>query len=200
MNDTTTEGRDDKRANLDIERKAADSLSDGEIVEARTADTHATKAADKVPDDEHVKVFVIPGDERKPTADNYDHEPNIAATRQYMMSQGLRPTGEVVFKGAEPFGPGGKSWALTYAAPAVPAERFDFKPVYVPQGDGGATGEAPAERNAGSGDEAPKPPTMKSNREAIDAWGAQLDPPVDTTGAENKRAALALLGITEPTA
>lgn len=205
--DTTTEGRDDKRATLDTERAAADSLSDGDIVEARTADTHETKAAEKVPDDEHVKVFVIPGDEHKPTADNYDHEPNIAATRQYMMSQGLRPTGEVVFKGAEPFGPGGKSWGLTYAVPAVPAERFDFQPVYVPQGEGGAEGEAPSERggssengDAGSGDEAPKPPTMSSNRATIDAYGAGLTPPVDTTGAENKREALALLGITEPTA
>ena len=108
MTKTDTAGyRDEKRTALDDERKAADSLTDGEIVEARTADTHETKAAEKVPDSEHVKVFVIPGDERKPTAENYDHAPNIAATRQYMISQGLRPTGDVVFKGAEAFGPGG---------------------------------------------------------------------------------------------
>lgn len=92
-----------------------------DIVEQRTADATATKAARGVPDTDHVKVFVIPGSDVRPTASNYDHGPNIAVTRQYMMSQGLRPTGEVVFKGAEPFGPGGKSWALTYAVGAEPA-------------------------------------------------------------------------------
>lgn len=193
------EGRDDKRAALDAERATADALSDGDIVEQRTADTDETKAARKVADDEHVKVFVVPPG-NKPGGD-YDHEPNIAATRQYMMSQGLRPTSAVRFVGAEPFGPGGKSWALTYAVSAVPAERFDFAEVHVIQGEGGAAGEAPgagaSDDEAGSGDEAPKPPTMSSNRKAIDEWGAQIDPPIDTTGAETKRAALALLGITE---
>lgn len=183
---SSIDARADARA---AERAAADAATDGELVEARTADTHATKAADKVPDDEHVKVFVIPGDNAKPTASNYDHDPNIAATRQYMMSQGLRPTGDVVFKGAEPFGPGGKSWALTYAAPAVPAERFDFQPVGVlDQQEGGAPGEREE-------DEADTPPTMDNTREEIDVYGAGLEPAIDTTGASNKAEALALLGI-----
>lgn len=190
--DETTEGRDERRAALDDVRANADSLSDGDIVDQRTADTHATKKAEKVRDDEHVKVFVIPGSETKPTATNYDHEPNIDATRQYMMSQGLRPTSPVRFVGAEAFGPGGKSWALTYAVSALPAERFDFNAeVHVIQGEGGAEGEGPDD-NAGNGDEAP---SMKWTREQIDEHGAKLDPPVDTTGAKDKAEALALLGI-----
>lgn len=125
--ETDAESTDPRR----VERAAVEALTDGQLVEARTADTTATVAATKVPNSEHVKVFVIPGDGAKPTAANYDHDANIAATRQYMVSNGLRPTGDVTFKGAEAFGPGGKSWALTYAAPAVPAERFDFQPVSV---------------------------------------------------------------------
>lgn len=107
------------------ELAAFEAKSDAELVAERTADT------DKGSSTEHVKVFVIPGDEPKPTKSNYNHDANIAAVRQYMMSQGLRPTGDVVFKKSEPYGPGGKSWALTYAVPAVPAERFDFQPVGV---------------------------------------------------------------------
>ena len=150
-----------KRAALDAAREAADAATDGSLVEARTADTHATKVASTQPDDQHVKVFVIPGDGEKPTAKNYDHDANIAATRQYMMSQGLRPTGDVVFKGAEPFGPGGKSfgpggksWALTYAVEAVPAERFDFQQVGVlDQQEGAKTpDELQAEADAAEAD------------------------------------------------
>lgn len=143
-----------KRAALDAAREAADAATNGSLVEARTADTHATKVASEQPDDQHVKVFVIPGDGEKPTAKNYDHDANIAATRQYMMSQGLRPTGDAVFKGAEPFGPGGRSWALTYAVEAVPAERFDFQQVGVlDQQEGAKTpDELQAEADAAEAD------------------------------------------------
>lgn len=180
MSDTeTTEGRDDKRAALDNERKAADSLSDGTLVEQRTADTHETKNARGVDDGEHVKVFVIPPG-NKPGSD-YDHDANIAATRQYMISQGLRPTGDVRFVGSEPFGPGLKSWALTYAVTAVPAERFDFAAeVHVVQDE--------ADTKV---DEAEVAPTKSSTRAAIDEY-AQRVHGIDTTGAETKKAALAL--------
>lgn len=40
-------------------------------------------------------------------------------------------------------------------------------------------------------------PTKKWTREEIDAYGATLDPPVDTTGAANKTEALKLLGVEE---
>jgi hypothetical protein len=176
----TAEGRDEKRAALDTERKAADSPSDGTLVEQRTADTHETKAARGVDDAEHVKVFVIPPG-NKPASD-YDHEPNIAATRQYMISQGLRPTGDVRFVGSEPFGPGGKSWALTYAVTAVPAERFDFETeVHVIQD------ETPDEK----ADEGEAAPTEDSTRAAIDEY-AQRVHGIDTTGAGTKKEALAL--------
>lgn len=179
----STESVDPRRETRDVERAAADALTDGELVEARTADTSATKAAVKASNEDHVKVFVIPGDNIKPTASNYDHEPNIAATRQCMMSQGLRPTGDVVFKGTEAFGPGGKSWALTYAAPAVPAERFDFQQVGVlDQQDDDTDDEG-----------APQAPTHDSTREQIDAYGAAHA--MDTTSAATKADALALLDI-----
>lgn len=180
-NDETVEPSIDARAEARAtEREAVDAVSDGALVEARTADTHATEKAERVADDKHIKVFVIPGDSEKPTASNYDHEPNIAATRQYMMSQGLRPTGDVEFKGSEKFGPGGKSWALTYAVTAVPAERFDFTEVGVlDQQD----------------DDADEVPTMDNTRPEIDAYAKSKG--IDTSAAKDKAEALALL--TKPT-
>lgn len=174
----TTEPAEVRRAALEEVRAAVDSATDDELVEQRSADSDATRKADKALDGEHVKVFVVPPGS-KPDGD-YDHEPNAAATLQYMMSQGLRPTGDVRYLGAEPFGPGGKSWALTYAVPAVPAERFDFAPVYAvePEAD-------PA---------APTPeavPTMDSTRDAIDEYAKRVLS-IDTTQAANKAAALAL--------
>lgn len=108
-----------------------DARSDEAVVAARSADIHA----DEAPKGEHVKIFVIPGDEPKPTASNYDHEPNYAAVRQYMLSQGLRPTGDVRFVSSKAYGPGGSSWALKYAVAATPAERFDFAEVHVIQSE-----------------------------------------------------------------
>lgn len=122
--DDTEVGNDltPRAADLDAERKEADKATDAQLVAQRSADTNATSS------NEHVKIFVLPPGP-KPTATNgFSHEANFAAVRQYMMQQGLRPTGDVrhvstkAHKGNEAMG-----WDLTYAVPAVPAERFDFR-------------------------------------------------------------------------
>lgn len=96
-----------------------EATSEAEVIAQRSPDIEAEAA------NEHVKVFVIePGP--KPTEENgYSHEANIAAARQYMISQGLRPDGEARVVSVEPYGPGDLSWAITYAIPAVPTENAD---------------------------------------------------------------------------
>lgn len=140
-----------RAAALQAEKVEADAASDAELVAQRTADT------DEEAIDEHVKVFVLPPGPKPTEANGFSHEANFAATRQYAISQGLRPTGDVRHVSTKPFGPGGKSWALTYAVPAVPAERFDFREVHVvtdnedPNGDGhvtGQSGQTPDDSNA----------------------------------------------------
>lgn len=187
-----TDPRDERRAALDAERAEIDAKSDAELVAERSADT------DELATDEHVKVFVLPPGPKPTEANGYAHEANMAATRQYMISQGLRPTGDVRHVSTKAFGPGGKSWAITYAVPAVPAERFDFQqPVTVitenedPDGDGQVSGQSGETKT-----EAETPPTERNTRKEIDAYAASKG--VDTSAATTKAEALALL--TKPTA
>jgi hypothetical protein len=98
----------------------ADEKSDEQIVAERSADIDATTA------NEHRKVFVLPPGPKPTEANGFDHRANYAATRQYAVQNGLRPTGDVRLVSVKPFGPGGVSWALTYAVPAVPAESLGF--------------------------------------------------------------------------
>jgi hypothetical protein len=85
----------------------------GQIIAAKSADVH------KASSNEHVKVFVLPPGP-KPTPENgYSHEANKAATIQYMLSQGMRPTGDVRHVSTKQHD-NGVSWVLTYAVPAVP--------------------------------------------------------------------------------
>lgn len=87
----------------------------GQIVARKSADVHTESS------NEHVKVFVLPPGP-KPTPDNgYSHEANKAATLQYMISQGLRPAGDVRHVSTKQHD-NGVSWVLTYAVPAIPAE------------------------------------------------------------------------------
>lgn len=66
----------------------------------------------------HRKVIMAgPGTE---VGKDYDHDPNIEATRQYMIQQGLWPKGEIKFKGATE-NADGVSIDLTYEGEAVPA-------------------------------------------------------------------------------
>lgn len=69
---------------------------------------------------EHVKVFVV---QKNPLGEDYDddvHAANIDAMRQSMILQGLRPTEDGRFVGAEDH-PDGASVCLTYACACVPA-------------------------------------------------------------------------------
>lgn len=106
-------------------------LSDGELVALKSADV--TKASS----DEHVKVFVVLSPGTKPTEGNgYSHEANKAATRQYMISQGLRPTADVKLSSIKEHRTGkGDVWDVTYSVPAVPAERYTGEPVKVIEDD-----------------------------------------------------------------
>lgn len=97
---------DDKKSKADDERD----LTENEIIARRSADIDAKTAKGG----EHVKIFVLPPGP-KPTEENgYSHEANKAATRQYAISQGMRPVGEVRLVSIEQH-ENGISWNLTYA-------------------------------------------------------------------------------------
>lgn len=85
-------------------------LTDNQVIARRSADIHTKSAKNG----EHVKVFVLPPGP-KPTEENgYSHEANKAATRQYAISQGMRPVGEVRLVSIAQH-ENGISWNLTYA-------------------------------------------------------------------------------------
>lgn len=150
-NDDTTTDEVEVEA-TEIEK--LDARSDEAIVASRSADIDTEEAKDG----EHVKIFVLPPGPKPTEANGFNHEANFAAVRQYMLSQGLRPTGDVRHVSTKPhLGNEARGWALKYAVPAVPAERFDFAEVHVitenedPDGDGHVTGESgnkPAETDA----------------------------------------------------
>jgi len=104
----------DVPADADVEAVQHPSLV-GEVdveVAARSADVVEHEST------RHVKVFVLaPGifDGRR-----FDHDANFAATRQYMISQGLRPIGDVVFDD-KTTNADGVSIDLTYSVEATAA-------------------------------------------------------------------------------
>lgn len=107
------------------DEKAPAALTDAQIVARKSADV-ATASSD-----EHRKVFVLPPGPKPTEANGYDHAANKAATLQYMISQGLRPVtdAEVRLVSIKQH-KNGVSWVLTYAVPAVPAERVEeYRPV-----------------------------------------------------------------------
>lgn len=69
---------------------------------------------------EHRKVFVVQANPAGPDYDDDMHARNIDAMRQAMILQGLRPTEDGRFVGAEDH-PDGQSVCLTYACACVPA-------------------------------------------------------------------------------
>jgi len=78
------------------------------------------------PSTTHEKQFVlgpnpyVKGKNPYTEAAGYDHEPNKAAVRQYMIDQGLWPTADVQHKSTKKH-PDGSSWILTYTVEAIPA-------------------------------------------------------------------------------
>ena len=154
-------------------------VADAELVAQRSADVAEDSS------DEHVKVFVLPPGPKPTEANGFSHEANFAATRQYAISQGLRPTGDVRHVSTEPFGPGGKSWALTYAVPAVPAERFDFETVRVlTEHETGEDGHA-STTPEGTGAPAPSDADAKASAEAKEADNAKAAADADANFDEN---------------
>lgn len=120
-------------------------LSHDEIVARRTIDTDEPTLG------EHVKVFVLAG--AKPTeANDYDHEPNKAATRQYAISQGMRPTGDVKVKSIKR-NRDGVAWDVTYAVPVAVGDDLERPSMSDIVSDGPKPEEeaAPTEDPSGSG-------------------------------------------------
>lgn len=114
---------------------------EAEVAE-RSQDVEAPKA------DEHLKVYVV---QRNPEGDDFDedmHRRNIDAMRQSAILQGLRPTGDGRFVGAED-GDDDGSVRLTYALPVVPAVVDEPGALrYVVEADQHAADQAEAEAEA----------------------------------------------------
>lgn len=105
--------------------------TNAQIVAAKSADV------DKAESNRHVKVFVLPPGPKPTPANGYDHEANKAATVQYMLSQGMRPVGEVRHVSTKQHR-NGASWVLTYDVEAVPTRSTHgpSEPHVVTGGDG----------------------------------------------------------------
>lgn len=114
----------EEHAEVTDELDAGQAVADPEVpndveVAARSADMDA-------PSTTHEKVFVLGPGAGKPAknpyteANGYDHEPNLAATRQYAIDAGLWPTAPAKFKSAKRH-PDGESWILAYTVEVIPA-------------------------------------------------------------------------------
>lgn len=131
-------------------------LSDAEIIARRSADIHASEAKGG----EHVKVFILPPGPKPTEANGYDHAANKAATRQYALSGGLRPVGDlddvrlVSIKQHD----NGVSWVLTYAVKVTPVERGlePTGPDFVTSGQDVSTNSTGTGHSSDTSD--PKPP------------------------------------------
>lgn len=100
----------------------------GEIVAMKSADV------DKATSGEHVKVFTVPAGPKPTEANGFSHEANKAAVVQYMLSQGMRPTGDVRVASIE-LHSNGQSWNITYAVPARPASELEASEDTRPEDD-----------------------------------------------------------------
>lgn len=126
-------------------------LTDAEIIARRSADIHKAEAKGN----EHVKVFVLPPGPKPTPANGYDHAANMAATRQYALSQGMRPIDDVRLVSIKQHA-NGISWVLTYAVEVAVAERIaePSGPDIVLQGEdapadqGGEPNKAPADEKS----------------------------------------------------
>lgn len=117
-------------------------LTDGQIIAQRTTDTDADSA------EVYTKVFVMAG--VKPTeANGVDHSANRAATREFAIQNGLRPTGDVTLKSVK-HNIDGLAWDVTYTVPVVLTERAEgaSEADIVTQGE-----DAPANTDGNAGGE-----------------------------------------------
>lgn len=153
-----------------IDEVTGEPLSDAEIIARRSADIHT----DEAKGNEHVKVFVLPPGVKPTEANGYDHDANKAATRQYALSQGMRPISDVRLVSIKQHA-NGVSWVLTYAVEVAVAERIaePSGPDIVLQGE-----DAPANTD-GTGN---TPDTTDEKGEPGQTDGA----PADQGGEPNK--------------
>ena len=153
-----------------VDEVTGEPLSDAEIIARRSADIHTEEAKGN----EHIKVFVLPPGVKPTEANGYDHDANKAATRQYAISQGMRPIGDVRLVSIKQHA-NGISWVLTYAVPVAVAERIaePSGPEIVLQGE-----DAPANTD-GNGH---APDTSDEQGESSQSAGA----PADKGGEPNK--------------
>lgn len=106
--------QDQPKADAAVVADEPEQRSEQEEIAARSQDVREGAS------DEHRKVFVV---QKNPTGADYDddmHARNIDAMRHAMILQGLRPTEDGRFVGADEH-PDGQSVCLTYAAKCVPA-------------------------------------------------------------------------------
>lgn len=89
-------------------------LTDAEIIARRSADIDAKKAKNG----EHIKVITV-GPMGKPTEKTYDFESDKAAVRQYAISGGMRPVGDVAVKSIEKRQGTENVWDITYSCPVA---------------------------------------------------------------------------------
>lgn len=137
---------DATEADSTVDEVTLEPLSDAEIIARRSADIHAEEAKGN----EHVKLFVLPPGVKPTGANGYDHSANKAATRQYAISQGLRPIGDVRLVSIKQHA-NGISWVLTYAVPVAVAERIaepSGPEAGAPADQGGEPNKAPADEKS----------------------------------------------------
>lgn len=101
-----------------VEEAEGAGLTEGQVVAMKSADVHTASSG------EHLKVFTYPPGPKPTEANGVDHEANKATAVQYMLSQGMRPTGEARVKSIKQH-PNGISWNVTIAVPARPTSEVE---------------------------------------------------------------------------
>lgn len=111
-------------------------LPDAEVIARRSADIETKKAKGN----EHVKVITV-GPMDKPTEKTYDFESDKAAVRQYAISGGMRPVGDVTVSSIEKREGTTNVWDITYTLPVAVDERLEqaSEPDIVSDGPGKKT-------------------------------------------------------------
>lgn len=95
-------------------------LPDAEVIARRSADIDTKKAKNS----EHVKVITV-GPMDKPTEKTYNFDSDKAAVRQYAISGGMRPVGDVKVSSIEKREGTTNVWDITYTLPVAVDERLE---------------------------------------------------------------------------
>lgn len=148
---------------------------DVEVAE-RTADTSDDSTG------EHTKDFVTTRVQWASADHDESHRANIAAVRQYMVANGLRPDADVTFDGEHDHPWDEKSLVLRYKVSAIPAAvafSFDQRHVVIPQT--GETGTDRAEHDAA------RETRLKAGHDAKREGTAEGDRPASKSAREKEQ-------------